>query len=260
MSHRKLSGMLLVALTSTALPQQSQDAPRLTFDVAAIRPSEPGQTRGGIKGLPGGNGYVAKNVPVKLMISLMYRVPMSEIKGGPDWIETVPYDVDAKVEADHPYTLEQLHTMYQNLLTDRFNLKFHWETKEGPVYALTLDPAGLKMKPNNTPEDFQIPLTGSAGHITGTRVSMKYLCWWLGQILADDNRPVINKTGLADTDNFNFTLSFSQPALAAAPENPTPDLPSIFDAVREQLGLRLSAQKGPVQQLVIDHIDRPTGN
>jgi uncharacterized protein (TIGR03435 family) len=71
---------------------------------------------------------------VRLMISLMYRMPMQHITGGPGWLDTDLWTVDAK--ADRPYNTDDLHTMFQNLLADEFELKFHKEIKEGPVYAL----------------------------------------------------------------------------------------------------------------------------
>ncbi len=195
------------------------------------------------------------------MISLMYKIPMRQIKGGPDWLASDPYDVEAR--ADKPYNLDDLHTMYQNLLADRLNLKFHKETVEGPVYALTLDTPGSKMKINDSPQDFNIPVTYTAdGSAIGRRVPMSYLSWWLGQQLQNDARPVVDMTGL--DKNYDFTLSF-MPVLPpdVQKENLPPELqnrPSIFDAVKQQLGLKLTAQRGPVEYYVIDHIDRPSDN
>jgi uncharacterized protein (TIGR03435 family) len=86
----------------------------------------------------------AEGVPVKLMISLMYKIPMRQITGGPGWLDTDLFDVDAKV--DKSYNLDDLHTMFQNLLADEFKLKFHKETKEGPVYALVVVESGSKRR------------------------------------------------------------------------------------------------------------------
>ena len=76
------------------------------------------------------------------MISLMYKVPMRQIIAGPDWIDTDRFDVEAKADGSH--SVDDLHVMFQNLLADRFNLKFHKETREGPVYALTIDKIGAE--------------------------------------------------------------------------------------------------------------------
>ena len=246
-----------------SLPQaQAQDEPsRLTFDVASIKPSQPGMRGGAIKPLPGGNGYTAQNISLKLMISLMYKVPMRQIMGGPGWLNTDGYDVEAKV--DRPYGIDDLHAMFQNLLTERFSLQFHKETREGPVYALTVDKSGLKMKADGSGQDLKIPITFSKdGEAIGARVPMQYLCWWLGQQLQRDGRPVIDKTGL--TNSYDFTLVFA-PELAPDISRESlgsefRDRPSIFDALREQLGLKLSPEKGPVDYYVIDHVERPSEN
>ena len=261
MMDRRFCAVALVTYLTFLLPAQGQDKPaRLSFDVASIRPSQPGLANGQIKPIPGGEGYIAHNISVKLMISLMYKVPMWQIKGGPDWIKSDHFDVEAK--ADRFYGTDDLHVMYQNLLADRFALKFHKETSQGPVYVLTVDSSGLKMKVNPSPQDYRIPVNGGPDHVRGTRVPMKYFCWWLGQVLQNDKRPVIDRTGL--DKNYDFTLSFSPelPPNASSEELPSAqhDLPSIFVALREQLGLRLQAEKGPVEYYVIDHIEKPSAN
>lgn len=247
-----------LVLVASALPQSP--APHLTFDVVSIHPSQPGELNGFIRPFAEGHGYTAKNFPVKLMISLMYKVPMRQIHGGPDWINDERYDIEAR--ADGSYNVDDLHTMFQNLLGDRFGLKLHKETREGPVYALTVDPSGLKMTPNTSPQDYKIPMNGAPAHTVGKRVPMNYLCWWLGQQLQNDARPCLDLTGL--TGNYDFTISFMPelpPGVAADKLTPEDnDLPSLFVALKEQLGLKLTAQKGPVEELYIDHLDRPTDN
>jgi uncharacterized protein (TIGR03435 family) len=250
--------LLLAAFVALASVSIAQDK-TLTFDIAAIRPSNENSLNGGIKPLPNGNGYTARNIPVKLMISLMYRIPMRQIKGGPDWLNTERFDVDAK--ADNTYGVEELHTMYKNLLADRFALKFHTESKPGNIYSLTVDPAGLKMKPNATPDDFRIPVNFANNGFQGIRVSMPYLCWFLGQQLQDDERPVVDQTGLQG--NFDFFLSFKPVNPPPAKDDsglPPDDRPSIYDALRTQLGLHLQPGKGPVEYFVIDSIQKPSAN
>ena len=253
----------LVLLATLAFPGAATTqtpAHALTFDVAAIHPTRPGTDGGFIKALPGGHGYSAMNVTVKLMISLMYKVPMRQIHGGPNWLNEERYDIEAR--ADGAYSLDDLHTMYQNLLADRFGLKVHRETHEGNVYALTVDASGLKMKPNTSPQDYEVPMQGPPAKTVGKRVPIGYLCWWLSLQLQNDERPCVDLTGL--TGNYDFTISFMPLLPPGVTEDRLPpeykDLPSIFTALKEQLGLRLTAQKGPVEDLVIDHIDKPTEN
>jgi uncharacterized protein (TIGR03435 family) len=250
---------LAVALLMACLGYSQ--TPRLTFEVASIKPAKPGGRGGGIKPLPGGQEYRAQAAPVKLMISLMYKIPIRQISGGPDWLNTDLWDIEAK--AEHTSNIDDLHTMFQNLLTDEFKLKFHKEIKEGPVYALMVDKSGSKMKVNESPQDFEIPIGGGrGGMITGKRVPMQYLTWWLGQILQNDTRPVIDKTGL--DKNYDFTLAFLPDLPPGFKREDLPpevlDRPSIFDALRQQLGLKLEAQKGPIGYFVIDSVEKPAGN
>jgi uncharacterized protein (TIGR03435 family) len=251
---------LLFAISLPFLHAQEK-SPRLTFEVASIKLAKPGDAAGGIKAMPGGEEYIAQNAPVKLMIALMYKIPMRQISGGPDWLATDLYAIDAK--ADHSYNIDDLHIMFQNLLADEFKLKFHKEIKEGNVYALTIDKSGLKMKENTGDQNFNIPVTGNvAAGFTGERVNMQYLCWWLGQALQNSERPVVDQTGL--TKNYDFKLTF----IPELPPNVSPETipaeilnrPTLFEALKQQLGLRLDPQKGPVEYYVIDHIERPAGN
>jgi len=119
------------------------------------------------------------------------------------------------------------------------------------------------MKVNESPQDFKVPIGGGKDGVTiGTRVPMQYFCWWLGQVLQKDERPVIDRTGL--DKYYDFTLAFLPDLPPDFPKENLPpgmlDRPSIFDALREQLGLRLQAQKGPVEFYVIDHAEKPAEN
>jgi len=260
MLHCRWNMFVAAGLMWASLAQCQETPGRLEFEVASIRPSTANTLNGGIKALPGGREYTSRNVPIKLIISLMYKVPMRQIEGGPEWLANDRYDIEAK--ADRSYNIDDLHVMFQNLLADRFKLKFHKEVRQGNVYALTVDTPGLKMKVNESPEDFNIPMNPSPQGFVGKRVPMTYLCWFLGQTLQADARPVIDKTGL--TGNYDFTLTFS-PVLppdvsrdSLAPE--LRDRPSIFNALREQLGLKLTAERGPVEYYVIDSVERPSDN
>jgi uncharacterized protein (TIGR03435 family) len=240
-----------------------QDKPvRLTFEVASVKPSKPGGRNGAMKVLPGGQEFVSQNFPIRLMIARMHLVPARQVTGGPDWMDSGLWDIQAK--ADRPgYTREQMLEMLGNLLEDEFKMKLRKDAKEGPVYALTVDKSGLKMKANQSPEDFEIPVQGGPGGVTvGKRVAMDRLCFTLGSFLQNNERPVIDRTGL--TGYFDFTLSFL-PELPPGfdKEKLPPEMqarPSLFDAVRSQLGLKLEATKGPVEYYVVEHIEKPEGN
>lgn len=249
----------VLLLATIGVPAQTHSS-RLTFDVAAIHPTQPGSDRGIIKPLPGGNGYMVENMTVKMMMSTVYRVPMRQITGGPDWFSTATFSVEAKSEGT--FDLEQLHTMFQNLLADRFGLRFHIKTKEGEIYALVLDKSGPKMKPDGNVSDLNIPIVRQTpSKWVGTKVSMQYLCLFITQQLRYDPRPIVDKTGLNQV--YDFTLEFAPelpPGLTK--EDLLPELqnmPTITEAVR-QLGLRLEPQKGPMAEYVIDQVQKPSEN
>ena len=166
----------------------------LTFEVATIKQSHVDSLNALIRPYPGGDGYAVQNMPVKDMISVIYRVPGRQIMGAPDWLSSERFDIEAK--ADRAYSLDDLHEMFRNMLADRFNLKTHKEIKEGPVYELTISKSGLKMKPDGLGQDVKIPILPGPKGFTGTNVPMQYLCFWLGGMLRSDGRPVIDKTGL----------------------------------------------------------------
>ena len=202
------------------------------------------------------------------------------IEGGPDWIHSERFEINARAEG-HPSMSMMEGPMMQTILEDRFKLKLHRETRQGPVYELALGKGPPKLKP--LPEGSCIPMVLGAPlplvpdgqHVCGSAVSrrgsvdlqggtLSMLADSLGKVL---NRPVLDKTGIAGYFEMHLVFSPDDSAVArpvAADPGATvagaPDNPSLFQAVQEQLGLRLVSAKGPVDVLVIDHIERPSGN
>jgi uncharacterized protein (TIGR03435 family) len=162
--------------------------------------------------------------------------------------------------------------MLQILMADRFQLRFHWETHEEPVYLLVADKKGLKLKstdpascvpaapeanltPNGTACGRQCHCDGTPNgglHFEGIALTMKTLSVVLGL----SGRPVIDRTG--HQGMVDIKLDFT-PANRLSTE-PDGGAPSIFDALSQQLGLRLQPGVGPVDQVVIDYIEKPDAN
>ncbi|HEY1493299.1 MAG TPA: TIGR03435 family protein, partial [Candidatus Solibacter sp.] len=122
------------------------DSSALRFEVASLKSTPAGGRGGMIRPSPGGERYLATGISLQLLMTVAYRVKADQITGGPAWTLTDRWDMNAK--AERPSTVEEMHTMLKNLLADRFQLRFHLETKELSVYALTVDKAGLKLTPH----------------------------------------------------------------------------------------------------------------
>src|SRR5579871_1142511 len=234
------------------------------FEVASLKPSAPGGRGGGIRP-QGGERYVATNAPLGMMITVAWRLKNEQVIGGPDWLNTAGFDMNAK--AEKTASVEELHRMLQNLLAERFKLQFHWEKKELPIYALTVDKGGPQMQPHEAATagrpwiDRHNPrFWHRIGH--GNFAPMEYFAWRLGQLL---DRPVVDMTNLKG--GYDFDLSFTRelpPGISETAQVNGQQIdtsgPSIFAALQKQLGLKLERQKGPVEIMVIDHVVRPSEN
>jgi uncharacterized protein (TIGR03435 family) len=280
---------LAVALTICAGLGWSQ----AKFEVASIKPCkadvvpEGGRRGGGRENFSPGRLNLECHT-VKGLIQMAYvlfadgRVHprmVVPVEGGPGWINTELYTIDAKAEGTPSHGV--MHgPMLQALLEERFQLKVHRETREISVYALTVAKGGLKLKPfqegSCTPIDFDayfaqfppppLPEPPQGQRYCTTRGTSKglnnlveaegmSLDLFTRDYLGRLDRPVINRTGLAGL--FDFRLEF-------APDETVSDdpagAPSIFTALQQQLGLKLEAAKGPGEFLVIDRVERPSGN
>jgi uncharacterized protein (TIGR03435 family) len=207
-------------------------------------------------------------IPMSLLIQVAYNVKEFQILGAPSWAKSDRYDVDARAEGDA--TIDQMRPMLQSLLTDRFRLTLRRETRQVPVYELVPFRNGLKIAPTKeggciSPDQAKpfAPLNicggwrqgwGRLEFIEAVAVPMAKLI----ELLSDKvGRPVLDKTGF--TEPFNFRLEFEPNILNAdTPVVPNSSGVSIFTAVEEQLGLKLESTRGPVDVLVIDHVERPT--
>jgi len=263
------AAMLTVAAMALAAAQATSGqgpAPNaLKFEVATIKPTPPDVRSGGIRPAPGGERYRAVGMPLKALIMVAYRVKIDQIIGGPSWVDTQPWDMDAK--AERPSSADELHMMLQNLMAERFKLQLHKSTKELPVYVLSVDKDGPKLTPHEAQSAGDPWIDQSFEQIVHVKMSarfcpMEYFAWRLAQLL---DRPVVDRTALKG--GYDFQLAFTRELPPGVKEgallNGSPietSGPTIFEALRKQLGLRLDAQKGPVDVIVIDHVEKPTEN
>ena len=277
------SALTTPRLRAQAPAGQSPAAPadHPTFDAVSIKRSTSADPHMRIQFQSGGR-VVTTNFPLRNLIILAYQLPLSaQLIGAPNWIDSERYDIEAKAEGDP--APQQVLPMLQSLLADRFKLIVHWETRQLPIYALVLSKAGKtgpQLVPhaadNSTCRDLiahppvlqpgdapPVPCGGgflfSSGHI-GAESTMEQLAKnlsWFQQI----DRAVVDRTGLSGT--FDINISYVPFVTSVQPGNDAgaadSSLPStIFEALQEQLGLKLEPQTGPVDVLVIDHVEEPS--
>jgi uncharacterized protein (TIGR03435 family) len=179
-------------------------------------------------------------------MAFAYTARDVQISGGPRWADTELFDIEAK--APGPATIPELRLMVQALLADRFHLKMHRESKEQSVFNLLVGKKGPTLTPVES-KGMGIGLGKTELRGRGTNMS------GLASVLSSRvGKQVIDKTSLTGFYNFTLTWTPDDDATTAEPG------PSIFNALQEQLGLKLEPAKGMVEMLIVDAVERPSGN
>ncbi len=227
------------------------------FDAASVRLSDPNEPTAVAEFLPGGR--FRANIALRYIIERAYEIEDYQLLGDPAWVKADRYSIQAKT--DSPATDDQLRQMVQAMLASRFGLKIHRETRDLPVYALVIGKDGPKL-----PVAKDATLCGGhgcfgigRGSFSAKGATLPWTAKTLNRIL---DRPVLDKTQL--TGNYDFVLHFdpstaSSPMMAAVSTEDSSQ-GSIFTVIQEQIGLKLDPRKEPVEILVIDHVERPSGN
>jgi uncharacterized protein (TIGR03435 family) len=288
-----------IANTSSIRAQSQSSSPSATpsrsFEVASIKLNRSGDPGRGFISFQNPGRLNATDVTVKLLIRFAYNIRDFQLSGGPNWINSEGYDIDAKVEDSVVEQLQKLPTeqrldqnrrMVQSLLADRFKLSVTRSTKNLPMYALVVAKGGPKLE-DVTPPGVQggaappasapiggsvvsppppgkgtmLSVSGGEAILTAKSMSIANLLGILSQQLG---RQIRDETGLKGI--YDFTLQYRPdsriPGLQGPADAPMPDSSgtSIFTALQEQLGLRLESTRGPVDTIVIDHIEEPSEN
>jgi uncharacterized protein (TIGR03435 family) len=240
------------------------------FDVISVKPSKDNRTS--VQFTP--DGMRGTGVTTQFLLFEGFGgINQNQVIGEPSWSTADRFDIEAKVAAeDLPtmarMTFEQRRTMFQQILAERFKLVAHHETHELPIYQLVIGKNGSKLK-ESAPDDpssatpARKGMMFGLGKVTATGGSMSMFITPLSRQLG---RIIVDKTGL--TGKYDFTLEWTpeggapppagaSPSGAAPPDQPGPD---IFTAIQEQLGLKLEPTKGPVDVIVVDHIEKPSAN
>jgi uncharacterized protein (TIGR03435 family) len=226
------------------------------------------------------DSFSVTNVQVEALMQMAFGVQSYQMIAAPEWFTSERYDIEAKMDPEVADALRKLNVddrrvtrqhMLQPLVLDRLKMTIHRETRELPIYSLVIGKGGAKLqetKPTapgvavprggvsvRTSRNGRGPITLTVLHCTNTELP--------GIFVPHVGRTVIDKTGL--TSVYDFTLQFMPDDAAVVPGVGTASsgdatVPSIFTAIQEQLGLKLEAGKGPVEVIVIDHVERPSGN
>ena len=269
--------VLLAAAASAALRAQ---APPPAFEVASVKSNKTGERRVMMRTEPGGR-FTASNVTLRDVVREAYRLLPSQLTGEPDWMSADRFDIVAKAEgnieesffADPLAGPSRLQLMLRSLLADRFKLVAHEETRELPLYAMTMARSDRRVGPGLRPstrdcssggaapaaDGFDCGLSITPLKISGRSVPLSQLASGVGGMV---QRTITDRTGLAG--RFDIELSYT-PELLGGPEaakvsaaGGDPNGPSIFTAIQEQLGLKLESARGPVKVVVVDSVQHPT--
>jgi len=237
-----------------------------SFEVATIKPNNSGAAS--IQGLTlRGRNFATRNSSLGDLIAFAYNVQMKQIIDGPDWLEKDRYDIAAVPEQEGVPNAEQLRTMIKKLLADRFKLTFHHDQKELAAFVLTVGKNGQKL----TPTQMKGPLPGlgirpGAGGITLNMMNATIgdFTSFLQMIVLD--RPVVDQTSIKGRYDYQCTFAPDDSQFNGHPPQMPPQAsgtesaPGLFDAIQQQLGLKLDAEKTQVDVIAIDHVEKPSAN
>ena len=257
--------------TAWAIPEPPPPPKRMApdanpaFEVATIKPSDPAHPEQIIT-LRGAE-VITTNVTVHALINLAYWLHPKQLAGGPAWTETEKFDMAGKPDAPGQPNVDQMKMMIQKLLTDRFQLKFHFEKRDLPVYAVRLARTGAKITQSQD-DPKGIPGWGFGRNASGMIMNFHNspMSQFTAVLQNSTDRPVVDQSGL--TGRYDFTLNFTPDAAMAAllggppaPAGDNPDAaPDLFAAFQQQLGLKLEQTRAPVDVMVIDKVERPSEN
>jgi uncharacterized protein (TIGR03435 family) len=278
------------AVSALRAQAPAPDSKPAAFDVATIKPHKPGDHASSSFVQPGGR-YTATNVTLRMLMRTAYEAHEDQVIGGPNWTSSERFDIVGKAEGNRPTTTfrDQARLMLRQLLADRFKLALHHEIRDISIYALVIarrdGKLGPQLRPSNAadctatkapnPSASTAPNPDTPGFIQFDSLPCRAGFSREGHVAA---RTIIFSAFVTGLSNWTDRLVFDHTGLAGTfdwdlqwmPESLAPDLPnavndrpsdagiSLFTAVKEQLGLKLEPTKGPVDVLVIDHVEQPT--
>jgi uncharacterized protein (TIGR03435 family) len=236
-----------------------------SFAVATIKPNDTGATS--MQALIiDGRAFKTRASSLEDLIAFSYNVESKQIINGPAWISSDRYDIEAVPDVEGEPNPEQVRSMIRKLLADRFQLKIHKDTREMSAFVLEAEKSGAKIAHTQSngalPGLFLHPGKGGTT-LSVMNATMPDFTGFLQSAVLD--RPVVDHTGLEGKYDFNVTFlpdetQFNGHAPFAKPAETVENAPPLFEAVRQQLGLKLTSEKTAVDVIVIDHVEKPSPN
>jgi len=222
------------------------------FEVASVKTNTSGPLAGFSEDITPEGRFSARNFTVWNLIRQAYHLRDLQISGGPGWIKIQGFDIEARPVS--PVSRDKVSEMLRTMLSERFRLKAHTESRNLSAYALVVSNGGSKLQPSTVPGE---PQNTRLGQLVMPKMSMAQLA----QILEFDlDRPVIDRTGLDGDFSVHLEWTRERDRTAAGDFPVDQSHPSIFSALQEQLGLKLEAVKAPVDVLVVDGVELPSAN
>jgi len=276
-------------------PQQSQNSasdkiPNYEYDVVSVKPTDPDVNQTSSR-IPLGiiysaDGFDAKSLRLWGLIINAYGVQQMRVLGAPEWWNNERFNLMAKVDPETADALQKLppdqlklvrQRMLQKILTERFALTFHHETKEMPAFFMTIAKGGSKLQESSPSHATPNDVTDFEGNRAANRFVIQgdeligqsvTMANFIAQLSLNLDSPIVDKTGLTCTYDFRFKYFIDYSAYAQPPGGSTTQPVvvridtngPIIDAIQKNLGLKLEQGKGPVDVIVIDHSERPSGN
>jgi uncharacterized protein (TIGR03435 family) len=246
-------------LLGLALPMAAQ-----SFEVATIKPTPPEWGNARIIRMPAPQRLEALNYTTRALIAAAFSLTPGAVIGGPSWLDSQHYDIQAVTPGDTNPNLDERMRMIRQLLADRFHLAFHQEEREFSVYVLSIARTGPRLQestapPTDPPDLVNTVFPTESVKLPARNATMAQFAAMMQRTVFD--RPVLDRTGL--TARYDFDLEWAPDESqfgGTLPLVANSSKPTLFTALQEQLGLRLESTRGPVLAMVIDRIDRPTEN
>jgi uncharacterized protein (TIGR03435 family) len=235
------------------------------FEVASVKQLDQAREQGrpdlsfiGTAGKPAkiSGSRVTLTGSLRTIIAAAYSVKSYQITGTPAWADSLVYAIAATTAGDTTPTQEQIRPMLQSLLAERFQLKLHHDTKEMPVYHMTLAPGkkNSKLTPAASGETFSFNVTAEAGGTVRGKATKAPIVDFVQMMSGSADRPVIDKTGM--TGDIDWDILIPQEGVRTLDDANR----AFIDAAKDQLGVKLEAAKEPIELLVVDQVAKPSEN